>query len=101
MSINEFYYILSEHSCYYKVRNRKGEYIMVNLANDFVNTIANSKLLYRGAKICGSHFGVDRFIGCVDVNGVMDSVKELNGLGISATVDHLGELVYKRSDSIK
>ena len=101
MAINEFYYILSEHSCYYKISNRKGEYIMVNLARDFFNTLANNKLLYRGAKKWGSHFGVDQFIGGVDINGVMDSVKELNGLGISATVDHLGEFVYKKSDSIK
>src|SRR5699024_9730323 len=101
MAINEFYYILSEHSCYYKISNRKGEYIMVNLARDFFNTLANNKLLYRGAKKWGSHFGVDQFIGGVDINGVMDRVKELNCLGISATVDHLGEIDYKKSDSIK
>lgn len=74
---------------------------MVNPARDFFIALANNKLLYRGAKRWGSHFGADQFIGGVDINSMMKSVKELNDLGISATVDHLGEFVDKKSDSTK
>src|SRR5699024_1680232 len=81
--------------------NRKGECVVVNPARDFFIALANNKLLYRGAKRWGAHFGADQFIGGVDINSMMRSVKELNDLGISATVDHLGEFVDKKSDSTK
>lgn len=62
--------------------------------------LSNNKLLNKSAKKWGTQFGIENFFGGVSIDNVIKNVKELNQLGISATVDNLGEFITKKSDSI-
>lgn len=72
---------------------------MANLTRDFFITLSNNKLLNESAKKWGFRLGAEQFVGGVNVNEAIASVKELNKKGISCTVDNLGEFVTEKSES--
>ena len=43
--------------------------------------------------------GAGKMVAGTDIDSVMKSVKELNSVGISATIDNLGEFVYSREEA--
>lgn len=74
---------------------------MANLTRDFFIALSNNKFLNESAKKWGFRLGAEQFVGGVDVDGVIANVKKLNKKGISCTVDHLGEFVTQKSESIE
>ena len=72
---------------------------MANLTRDFFIALSNNKFLNESAKKWGFRLGAEQFVGGVDIDGAISSVKKLNEKGISCTVDNLGEFVTQRSES--
>src|SRR5690625_366070 len=72
---------------------------MTNIAKDFFIALSNNKFLNRSAKKWGYSLGAEQFVAGTDIDSVMKSVKRLNNMGISCTVDNLGEFVTKKSES--
>lgn len=72
---------------------------MINLTRKMFVSLANNKLLNESAKKWGFQLGAEQFVGGVDVDTVINSVKELNQQGISCTVDHLGEFITNQRDA--
>lgn len=72
---------------------------MANLTRDFFIALSNNKFLNESAKKWGFRLGAEQFVGGVDIDGAISSVKRLNEKGISCTVDNLGEFVTQRSES--
>lgn len=72
---------------------------MANLTRDFFIALSNNEFLNNSAKKWGFRLGAEQFVGGVDVDGAIASVKELNEKGISCTVDNLGEFVTQKSES--
>lgn len=72
---------------------------MVNVTRDFFIALSNNQLLNKSAKKWGFKLGAEKFVGGVDIDSAIESVKELNAKGISGTVDNLGEFVTQKSDS--
>ena len=71
------------------------------IARDFFMALSKSQLLNASAKKWGLKLGASKVVAGTDVNGMIDSVKKLNALGISATVDHLGEFVFRKSEALE
>lgn len=72
---------------------------MANLTRDFFIALSNNELLNESAKKWGFRLGAEQFVGGVNVDEAITSVKELNNKGISCTVDNLGEFVTEKSES--
>src|SRR5690625_325952 len=72
---------------------------MANLTRDFFIALSNNEFLNESAKKWGFRLGAEQFVGGVDVDGAINSVKKLNEMGISCTVDNLGEFVTSKSES--
>lgn len=72
---------------------------MANITRDFFIALSNNELLNESAKKWGFSLGAEQFVGGVDVDGAIASVKNLNEKGISCTVDNLGEFVTQKSES--
>src|SRR5699024_8608416 len=72
---------------------------MANLARNFFIALSNNKFLNESAKKWGFRLGAEQFVGGVDIDGAIASVKRLNEKGISCTVDNLGEFVTQKSES--
>lgn len=72
---------------------------MSNLTRDFFIALSNNKFLNESAKKWGFRLGADQFVGGVDIDGAITSVKKLNDKSISCTVDNLGEFVTQKSES--
>src|SRR5690625_2462019 len=72
---------------------------MANLTRDFFIALSNNELLNKGAKKWGLRLGAEQFVAGVDIDSVVNTVKRLNGKGISCTVDNLGEFVTEREVS--
>lgn len=74
---------------------------MDNPVRDFFITLSNNKMLNAAAKRFGFIFGAERVVAGVTLNETIETIKQLNELGISCTIDHLGEFVYEKSEAIK
>lgn len=72
---------------------------MANLTRDFFIALSNNQFLNKTAQKYGYSLGAEQFVGGTDVDSAMKSVKELNALGISCTVDNLGEFVFEKHES--
>lgn len=72
---------------------------MANLTRDFFIALSNNKFLNNSAKKWGYSLGAEQFVAGTDIDSVMKSVKRLNDMGISCTVDNLGEFVTKKAES--
>lgn len=72
---------------------------MANLTRDFFIALSNNEFLNASAKKWGFRLGAEQFVGGVDVEGTITTVKKLNEKGISCTVDNLGEFVTLKSES--
>ena len=63
--------------------------------------LSKNQLLNASAKKWGFRLGAGKVVAGIDTDGMIQSVKNLNSLGISATVDHLGEFVYSEHEAIE
>lgn len=74
---------------------------MANLARNFFIALSNNQVLNKSAQRWGFRLGAEQFVAGTDIETVLETVKKLNQKGISATIDHLGEFVTEKSESIK
>lgn len=74
---------------------------MANLAKNFFMTLSNNRFLNESAQKWGVRLGAEQFVAGTDIESALETVKQLNALGISATVDHLGEFVTDKQQSIE
>lgn len=72
----------------------------MGLARDFFMELSQNKLLNSGAKKWGLKFGAQSVVAGTNIDEMIQSVKELNMVGISATIDNLGEFVYEKEEAI-
>lgn len=73
---------------------------MANVTKDLFIALSNNKFLIKSAKKWGYRFGAKQFIAGTDIESVLQTVKQLNNKGIHCTVDHLGEFVTDKNESI-
>lgn len=69
------------------------------IARDFFIALSKNQLLNAGAKKWGLKLGAAKVVAGTEVNGMIESVKKLNALGIRATIDNLGEFVFSREEA--
>ncbi|RLL48513.1 proline dehydrogenase [Oceanobacillus piezotolerans] len=74
---------------------------MVNVTRDFFIGLSNNKFLNEYAKKWGFRLGAEKFVAGTTVDSVAKVVKELNSIGISCTLDNLGEFVSDKAESTK
>lgn len=74
---------------------------MANLAKNFFMALSNNRFLNESAQKWGFRLGAEQFVAGTDIESALETVKQLNALGISATVDHLGEFVTDKQQSIE
>ncbi|WP_226087630.1 proline dehydrogenase family protein [Mesobacillus sp. S13] len=63
--------------------------------------LSKNQLLNASAKKWGFKLGAGKVVAGTDTDGMVQSVKNLNSNGISATVDHLGEFVRYEHEAIE
>lgn len=74
---------------------------MVNrLTKSFFIALSNHKFLNRIAQQWGFKFGAEQFVAGASIDHALSVVEKLNKRGKTATVDHLGEFVTDRTQSI-
>jgi proline dehydrogenase len=73
----------------------------VAIARDFFIALSKNQLLNASAKKWGFKLGAGKVVAGIDTDGMIQSVKNLNSHGISATVDHLGEFVRYEHEAIE
>lgn len=71
------------------------------IARDFFMALSKNQLLNASAKKWGFKLGAGKVVAGKDTDGMIQSVKNLNSNGISATVDHLGEYVTHEHEAIE
>lgn len=63
--------------------------------------LSKNQLLTSAAKKYGLKLGAQTVVAGTNVEDTTKSIRELNALGISATVDNLGEFVFEREEALK
>lgn len=71
------------------------------LAKDFFIYLSQNQLLNKGAQRWGLKLGAQSVVAGTNIAEMIESVKELNANGISATIDNLGEFVSEKSEATK
>lgn len=72
-----------------------------NMLKDVFMALSKNQLLTTAAKKYGLKLGAQTVVAGTNVEQTIKSIRELNALGISATVDNLGEFVFEREEAIK
>ncbi|MEH6943901.1 proline dehydrogenase family protein [Bacillus sp. JJ722] len=68
---------------------------------DFFIHLSQNRVLNEGAKKWGLKLGAQSVVAGTNIEEMIQSVKKLNASGISATIDNLGEFVFKREEAIE
>lgn len=71
----------------------------MGVTRDFFIALSKNQMLNSGAKKWGLKLGASKMVAGTDIDSMMKSVKELNSMKISATIDNLGEFVYSREEA--
>ncbi|WPK13598.1 proline dehydrogenase family protein [Lysinibacillus louembei] len=69
------------------------------LLRDFFIHLSENQLLNSAAQKYGLKLGAQSVVAGTNISEVIQSIKELNALGISCTVDNLGEFVFEKSEA--
>ncbi|GIN88841.1 proline dehydrogenase [Heyndrickxia sporothermodurans] len=72
----------------------------MGLTKDFFIFLSQNKALNSGAKRWGLKLGAQSVVAGTNIPDMIESVKELNRHGISATIDNLGEFVFEKEEAI-
>ncbi|MCG3420020.1 proline dehydrogenase family protein [Oceanobacillus sp. GSFE11] len=75
--------------------------IQVGVTRDLFIHLSQNKLLNTSAKRWGLKLGARSVVAGTTVKEMIKSVLDLNALGISCTVDNLGEFVYEKEEAIE
>lgn len=73
----------------------------MSLLRDFLIFLSQNDLLNAAAKRWGLQMGAQSVVAGTTLDEMIESVKELNRKGISATVDNLGEFVSEKEEALK
>ncbi len=73
----------------------------MGLTKDFFIALSKNQVLNNGAKKWGLKLGASKVVAGTDIDSMLKSVKKLNAIGISATIDNLGEFVYSREEALE
>ncbi len=71
------------------------------MLKDVFMALSKNQLLTSAAKKYGLKLGAQTVVAGTNVADTIKSIRELNALGISATVDNLGEFVFEREEALK
>ncbi|MFD2630050.1 proline dehydrogenase family protein [Oceanobacillus kapialis] len=71
------------------------------MTRDFFISLSQNKLLNTTAKRWGLKLGARSVVAGTTVEETIESVKELNALEISCTIDNLGEFVFEEDEAIQ
>ncbi len=71
----------------------------MSLTRDFFMMLSQNKALNSGAKKWGLKLGAQSVVAGTNIKEMVESVKELNKVGISATIDNLGEFVFEKAEA--
>lgn len=71
----------------------------MSLTRDFFMMLSQNKVLNSGAKRWGLKLGAQSVVAGTNIKEMVESVKELNKVGISATIDNLGEFVFEKAEA--
>ena len=68
---------------------------------DFFIALSENKTLNSAAQKYGLKLGAQSVVAGTNIDEVVQSIKELNSMGISCTVDNLGEFVFEKSAALE
>lgn len=71
------------------------------MLKDFFIGLSENELLNSAAKKYGLKLGAQQVVAGTNVEEMLETVKRLNRLGISCTIDNLGEFVYEKSEALQ
>ena len=71
------------------------------MLKDFFIGLSENELLNSAAKKYGLKLGAQQVVAGTNVEEMLETVKRLNSLGISCTIDNLGEFVYEKSEALQ
>lgn len=74
---------------------------MNNILRDFFLSLSDNELLNKGAQRWGLTLGAQKVVAGTNIEEMMNSVKELNAIGISSTIDNLGEFVNRKEEALE
>ncbi|MGM8365491.1 proline dehydrogenase family protein [Virgibacillus sp. W0181] len=70
------------------------------IKNFFIG-LSQNQMLNKAAKRYGFKLGAQSVVAGTNVEEMVESVKQLNAQGISATIDNLGEFVFEKDEAIE
>ncbi|MRG85761.1 proline dehydrogenase family protein [Salinibacillus xinjiangensis] len=71
------------------------------LLKNFFIGLSQNQLMNNMAQKYGFKLGAQSVVAGTNIEEMIESVKELNAVGISCTIDNLGEFVYQREEATK
>src|SRR5690625_7036519 len=74
---------------------------MEKLLRAFFLFLSKNKALTKLAKKYGLRFGAARFVAGVDIESASEVIQDLNERGLVVTVDHLGEFIDNKEETMK
>ncbi|MCA0971731.1 proline dehydrogenase [Halobacillus litoralis] len=72
---------------------------MEQLLRNFFLFLSKNRFFTKLAKRYGLRFGAGRFVAGETVPAAVETIKELNGQGMSVTIDHLGEFIDSEKEA--
>src|SRR5690625_1986585 len=72
----------------------------MSLTRDFFIALSQNKLLNKGAKRWGLRLGASKVVAGTDTESAIETIQKLNDLGISCTLDNLGEFVFVKEEAL-
>lgn len=73
----------------------------MGFTRDFFIMLSQHQALNSAAKRWGLKLGAQSVVAGIDIDEMIESVKQLNKQGISATIDNLGEFVSDKEEAVK
>ncbi|WP_391120225.1 proline dehydrogenase family protein [Psychrobacillus sp. L3] len=71
------------------------------MLKDIFMTLSENQLLNSAAKKYGLKMGAQHVVAGTDIKETIESIKKLNAVGISCTVDNLGEFVFEKEEALE
>jgi proline dehydrogenase len=75
--------------------------MLATVSKNFFYAMSESKSLNKAAKKWGFKFGASQVVAGVTIENAIQTVRELNKKGLTATLDHLGEFVSSSEEALE
>lgn len=73
---------------------------MAELLKNFFLNLSNNRTMNAGAQKFGLKLGAQSIVAGTNIDEAINTIKQLNDVGIEATIDNLGEFVHDRAEAI-